>query len=158
MAETADALGETLDAIFGVLGRCLMRDGVHYAEHVVGAMVNLTHKQVLPFLVPLAFFLAPLALCNVLAGTDHADGAPLGRVPLEMRKPAGLHPPHFAVSPSDPKLGRIALRIGGIERRFDGCPNLHVPRPKLSMSLRPVDRHPKAATAGRRLSSLVPFG
>jgi hypothetical protein len=46
-----------------------------------------------------------------------------------MRKPAGLHPPHFAVSPSDPKLARIALRIGGIERRFDGCPNpLHVVR------------------------------
>jgi hypothetical protein len=50
-------------------------------------MIDLAHKQVLPFRALLAFFLAPLALRNVLSGTNHADSTSLAPDALEMNKP-----------------------------------------------------------------------
>src|SRR5262249_20925880 len=111
-----NALGEAFDEIFGSSGGRLVSDRVHYTEHVLGTMIDLTHEEVL-------LFLALLAFGNVLSGTDHADGASLVRDTLEIRKPVGLHTPNLAVSSLNPVLGRIGFGIGGIERRFDGRPN-----------------------------------
>src|SRR5215468_5700711 len=79
-------------------------------------MIDLAHKEVLPFLALLAFG-------NVLSGTDHADSASLGRGILEIRKTVSLHTPDLAVSPLNPVLDRIRFRIGGIERYYDSRPN-----------------------------------
>src|SRR5215831_3311362 len=94
----------------------VVSDRVHDAEHVLGTMIDLAHKEVLPFLALLAFG-------NVLSGTDHADSASLGRGTLEIRKTMSLHTPDLAVSPLNPVLDRIRFRIGGIERYYDGRPN-----------------------------------
>jgi hypothetical protein len=74
-----------------ISGGGLVGDCVHHTKHVLAAMIDLAHKQALP-----AFFLAPFALCNILSGTNHTDGASLGRGTLEMRKPVSLHPSDLA--------------------------------------------------------------
>jgi hypothetical protein len=50
-----DALGEVFDEIFGISGGGLVSNRVHDAEHILGAMINLAHEELLPFLVLLAF-------------------------------------------------------------------------------------------------------
>src|SRR5258707_4692645 len=50
-----DALGEALDEIFGVPAGGLVGDRVHDAEHVLCAMIDLAHEEVLPFLALPAF-------------------------------------------------------------------------------------------------------
>jgi hypothetical protein len=111
-----DALGEAFDEIFGISGRGLVSDRVHHAEHVLGAMIDLAHEEVLPFHALLAFG-------NVLSGANHVDGASIVRGTLEMRKPVSLHPPDLAVPPLNPVFDRIGFRIGGIDRRFHSRPN-----------------------------------
>jgi hypothetical protein len=45
-----NALGEALDETFWVSGGCLVSDRVHDAEHILGAMINLAHEEMLFFL------------------------------------------------------------------------------------------------------------
>src|SRR5260370_20111345 len=47
--------GRPLDKTFGVSGGGLVGDRVDNAEHVLGAMIDLAHEEVLPFLTLLAF-------------------------------------------------------------------------------------------------------
>jgi len=99
-----------------------MSDGVHDAEHVLGAMIDFAHEEVL-------FFLALLAFGNVLDGADEAHDLSLGPGALTIGKPATLHPTDLAVSPPEPVLIRVGLRIGGIERRLADRPKpFHVVR------------------------------
>src|SRR4029077_13252510 len=65
-----DALGEAFDEIFRISGGGLVSDRVHDAEHVLGAVTDLTHQEALPFL-------ALLALRNISDGTYKAHRAPL---------------------------------------------------------------------------------
>src|SRR5260370_18288634 len=92
-----------------------MSDRVHNAEHVLGAMTDLAHEEVL-------LFLALLAFGNVLDGAN-AHGPALTHGTLEISKPESLHPADLAVSPPEPELGRGTLRFGGIERPLKGPPN-----------------------------------
>src|SRR6266478_6322077 len=50
-----DALGEALDEILGVSGGGLVSDRIHHAEHILGAMIDLAHEEVLPFLTLFAW-------------------------------------------------------------------------------------------------------
>src|SRR5262249_23248260 len=68
-------------------------------------------------------FLARLALGNVRHGANDAHSLSLTPVALEISKPQGLHPADLATSPPEPKLGRGALRIGGIKPRPEGRRN-----------------------------------
>src|SRR5262252_6176336 len=62
-----DALGEALDEIFGVFGGGLVSDRVDDAEHVLGAMIDLAHEEML-------LLLALLAFGDVLNGAAQANG------------------------------------------------------------------------------------
>src|SRR5579883_1420694 len=84
-------------------------------------MIDLAHEQMLPFRLLLTFFFASLALCNVLCGPDHVDGASFASDALEMNKPMRLHPADLPILAAVPELGGIWLRISGVERRFDVC-------------------------------------
>src|SRR5262249_41769923 len=117
-----DALGEALDEIFGISGGGLVSDRVDDAEHVLGAMIDFAHEEVL-------LFLALLAFGDVLSGAGHAHGPSLPPVALEMTNPQSLHPTDLAVSPPEPELGGGTLWIDRIEGRRDGCPKpFHVVR------------------------------
>jgi hypothetical protein len=109
-----DALGKSLDEMFGSPGRRLVSDRVHDAEHVLRTMIDLAHQEVVPFQALLAFG-------NLLDGADKARALPLTPGALETSKPTHLHPADFAVSPLNPILPRGALRIGGIERCLAIC-------------------------------------
>src|SRR5215470_6180107 len=80
-----DALGEARDEIFGTSGGGLMSDRVHNAEHVLGAMIDLAHQEVL-------LLLAFLAFGNVLNGAAEAYGPTLRPGPLKIGKSVSLHP------------------------------------------------------------------
>jgi len=79
-------------------------------------MIDLAHEEVL-------FFLALLTFGNVLDGADEAHRLSLGHRALKMSKPLGLHPTNLTVSPTEPELGRGALRSDWIECCAVGCPN-----------------------------------
>src|SRR5258708_39267802 len=85
-------------------------------------MIDFAHEEVL-------FFLALLAFGNVLDGADKAHDLSLGPGALAIGKPATLHPTDLAVSPPEPVLIRVGLRIGGIERRLSGLPKPFPVRP-----------------------------
>src|SRR5215475_6733278 len=87
-----DALGEALDEIFRVSGGSLVSDRVDDTEHVLGAMINFAHKEVL-------LFLALLAFGDVLSGAGHAYGPSIPAGALEMSKPQSLYPADRAISP-----------------------------------------------------------
>src|SRR5262249_24304335 len=85
--ERLDALGETLDEILGIAGDSLVSDRVDDAEHVLGAMIDFAHEEVLFFLPLPALFLALLALANVRNSAGQPDGPSLRPGALEIRKP-----------------------------------------------------------------------
>src|SRR5215470_13647185 len=95
-----------------------MSNRVNDAEHVFGAMVDPPHEKVLLFLALLAL----LALGGVRDGADDACAASLTPFALEISKPMGLHPADLAISPPEPELDRVGLRIDRIERRLSGRP------------------------------------
>src|SRR6266853_626879 len=102
-----DALGEALDEIFGILGGGLVGDRVHNAQHVLGAMIDFSHEEVLLLLVLLAFG-------NVLDGAAEAHGPALRPGALKIGKSVSLHPADLAITPPDPEFARGAFRIGWI--------------------------------------------
>jgi hypothetical protein len=79
-------------------------------------MIDFAHEEVL-------LFLALLAFGNVLSGADEAHDLSLRPGTLEIGKPMSLHPADLAVSPLNPVLMRVRLRIGGIKSRRDSRPN-----------------------------------
>src|SRR5579871_314286 len=93
-----------------------MSDRVYNAEHVLGAMIDFAHEQVLLFVLMLAFG-------DILSGADQADGVAFAPGPREMRKPMSLQPAHLADSRPNPELGHVGLWIDGIERRLHGRRN-----------------------------------
>src|SRR5260370_2350441 len=90
-----DALREALDEIFGISGGGLVSDRVHDAEHVLGAMIDFAHQEVL-------FFLTLLAFGNVRKGADEAHGPSLAPVAFEIPNPQRSHPPAFPLPPPNP--------------------------------------------------------
>jgi len=110
-----DPLGEALDEIFGIFSGGLVSDRVHNAEHVLGAVIDLTHQKV-------HLLLALLAFGNVRNGADDARGPSLTPGALEISKPMQLYPADLAVFPPEPELDRVRLRIRGIERRVGSHP------------------------------------
>src|SRR5262249_39606935 len=84
-----------------------MGDRVHDAEHVLGAMIDFAHEEVL-------LFLALLAFSNVLSGAGHAYGPSLTPHALEISNAKSLHPTDIAVSPQESELGRGTLWIDGV--------------------------------------------
>src|SRR5499427_395675 len=131
-----DALGEALDEIFGVFCGGLVRDRVDDTEHVLGAMIDLAHEEVLPFLALLAF-------CDIRNGADDARGPSLTLRAFEISTPMHLHPADLTASPAESELDRVGLRIDWIERRL-------ARRPK---RLRIVRMHPLHDLLDRRLVS-----
>src|SRR5215467_4081791 len=111
-----DAFGEPFNEIFGISCGGLASDCLYDAEDVLGAMIDLAHEEVLPFLTLLAF-------CNVrdCAGEAHDPSLPANA--LEISKPMSLYPSDFTILPLDPVLMRVGFWIGGIEPR-------HAARPK----------------------------
>jgi hypothetical protein len=109
-----DAIRETFDEIFRGSGGGLASDCVHDTEHVLGAMIDLAHEEVLPFL-------ALLSLVDVLDGADEAhDPSLTARALKTMSKPLGLQPANLTVPPPEAELRRGSLRLGGIERSAVG--------------------------------------
>src|SRR5258708_17325940 len=106
-----DALGEGVNEIFGTSGGGLMSNRVNDAEHVLGAMIDLAHEEVLVLLALFAFG-------NVLDGAAEAHGPAPRSGTLKISKSVSLHPADLAISPPDPELAWGARRIGGIERRL----------------------------------------
>src|SRR5258708_23166150 len=88
-----------------------MSDRVHDAQHVLGAMIDFAHEEVL-------LLLALLAFGNVLGGAAEAHGPALRPGALKIGKSVSLHPADLAITPPDPEFARGALRIGGVERRL----------------------------------------
>src|SRR5712671_6324814 len=99
-------------------------------------MTDFAHEEVL-------LFLALLAFGNVLSGADDARGPSLMAGALEISEPQSLHPADLSVSRPEPELGRGALRIDGIERGLEDCPN----------AFRVVRMHPSLDLLDRRLVS-----
>src|SRR6266478_1651454 len=111
-----DTFREPLDETFGISGGGLVSDRVDDAEHVLGAMIDFAHEEVL-------LFLALLALGDVLDGAAETHGPALTPGALEIGEPKSLHPADRAVCPPQPELGGRPLRIDRIERCLDGRPN-----------------------------------
>src|SRR5215831_3344737 len=110
------------DEIFWIDGGGLASDRVHDAEHVLGAMIDFAHEEVL-------FFLALLAFGNVRNGADDTHRPLFAPGAIEICKPESLSPADLAVSPPKPELGRGPVRIDGIESRLERRQNsFHVVR------------------------------
>src|SRR5579883_3515804 len=90
--ERLDPLREAPDKVLRILRCRLMRDRLHDAQHVFGAMIDLAHEQV-------HLLLALLAFSYVRDRADDADGPPGGPGALEMRQPVSFDPADLAVSP-----------------------------------------------------------
>jgi hypothetical protein len=99
-SERLDALSEASDEMFrltscGLAGYCL-----HEIEHVLGAMIELAHKQVSPFRALPAFVFAPLTLCNVQVPGPGCEGLWIGGVErrFDGRTPSSSGPPDAPAS------------------------------------------------------------
>jgi hypothetical protein len=90
-----DALREALNKIFVVTGGELVRDRVHDAEHVLGAMVDFAREKVRLFLVFLAFG-------NIRNGADDARGSSPTPSALKTSKPMSLNPADPSAFPLNP--------------------------------------------------------
>src|SRR5258708_15983463 len=99
-------------------------------------MIDFAHEEI-------NLLLALLAFGSVLSGADEAREPSLTPGALEISKPMSLHPADLAVSPLNPVLMRVRLRIGGIERRLAVRPN----------PFRVVRMHPLHELLDRRLVS-----
>src|SRR5260370_12465854 len=105
-----DALGEALDEIFRISAGSLVSDRVDDAEHVLGAMIDFAHEELLLFLTLPAF-------SNVLNSAAEADDPPLMPRARKISNSISLYPADLAVSPPYPVLEMdVLLRIGRIKR------------------------------------------
>src|SRR5260370_946899 len=131
-----DSLREALDEIFGIISGGLVSDRVHNAEHVLGAMIDLTHQKV-------HLLLALLTFGNIRNRADDARGSSLTPGALVISKPMQLYPADLAVFPPEPELDRARLRIRGIERRVGSHPE----------PFRVIRMHPLVDLLDRRLAT-----
>src|SRR5262249_21427473 len=100
-----DALGEALDEVFRTSGDSLVGNRVDDAEHILGPMIDLAHEEML-------LLLALLAFGDVLNRTAEAHGPAFRPGALKISKSMTLRPADRAVSPPNPELVAVRLRIG----------------------------------------------
>src|SRR5258708_10293912 len=96
-----DAIGEALDEIFKILGDCLVSNRDDDAEHVFGAMIDLTHKK-------LDMLLVSFLLGHILGHANkQAPPVRLGSEGRDNNAPKAL----AAVFCADHPFGRMRLRL-----------------------------------------------